>query len=605
MESVVKKIVPLLLVATCVAAACSSTGPGPADVGGGEETTSVVDATIPDDAATLQDSGSCVPNCVNRECGPDGCGNLCGTCGGGETCDAGHCEIGQCGAGAPVVEGELVTDVTALSFDQVTVTMTHKQDIDPWEDGCIVDLVVDLGRGQGCNLRAEASGAWTAGGGLRVQALRFSADSQCPGFSDDREGVFLDIEDLGTAEIVPGTRNVPGENAPESCFATTVTLRLAGTLHAEGTQDLVIAPSSLRVTGEFISLGSTSASCACEPSCEGVECGPDGCGGECGDCGTSAYCDAQGQCVCVPDCSGRDCGDDGCGASCGACGDDEFCEGGHCVCQPDCGTQDCGDDGCGGSCGSCEGAGVCQSGVCVCVPSCEGRSCGDDGCGESCGDCNRGEVCSEGRCTCGDIDVTGCCDGADAVWCETATQRLAYVTCNDGCGWMGTQTGYYCGSYDEDPSGEYPRDCGFGPCPVDCEGRECGDDGCGGLCGTCNANEHCQDGQCISCQPDCDGRECGDDGCGASCGTCPGDENCSTAGLCLSESPLDEFGKACDTDADCWPGLECLDGLFPGVLSCTIVCTPFVGTECPDELFCMPNLAGGDPPGVCASAAMR
>jgi len=39
------------------------------------------------------------------------------------------------------------------------------------------------------------------------------------------------------------------------------------------------------------------------------------------------------------------------------------------------------------------------------------------------------------------------------------------------------------------------------------------------------------------CVPDCTGRECGDDGCGGSCGTCGLDQTC-VAGICTSDFPL-------------------------------------------------------------------
>ena len=76
----------------------------------------------------------------------------------------------------------------------------------------------------------------------------------------------------------------------------------------------------------------------------------------------------------------------------------------------------------------------------------------------------------------------------------------------------------------------------FVPCVPDCTGRVCGDDGCGGSCGsctpgvtTCNAL-----GQCVACDPNrCAGRECGDDNCGGTCGTCPPTETCQEAtGMC-------------------------------------------------------------------------
>jgi hypothetical protein len=36
-------------------------------------------------------------------------------------------------------------------------------------------------------------------------------------------------------------------------------------------------------------------------------------------------------------------------------------------------------------------------------------------------------------------------------------------------------------------------------CPVDCDGRNCGDDGCGGVCGTCQASQECgKNGRCMT-----------------------------------------------------------------------------------------------------------
>lgn len=95
-------------------------------------------------------------------------------------------------------------------------------------------------------------------------------------------------------------------------------------------------------------------------------------------------------------------------------------------------------------------------------------------------------------------------------------------------------------------------------CQRHCSGRMCGDDGCGGVCGSCTAPDACVDGWCVCqpacdyprddvacgwdgcgglcscageavctaggacCQPSCEGRECGDDGCGSTCGWCMG-----------------------------------------------------------------------------------
>lgn len=77
-------------------------------------------------------------------------------------------------------------------------------------------------------------------------------------------------------------------------------------------------------------------------------------------------------------------------------------------------------------------------------------------------------------------------------------------------------------------------------CTPNCEGKECGGDGCGGTCGSCDSNEICSWGQCVvSCTPStCSGLgiECGtaSDGCGGTlnCGTCDLFEICEK-GKCV------------------------------------------------------------------------
>jgi hypothetical protein len=85
-------------------------------------------------------------------------------------------------------------------------------------------------------------------------------------------------------------------------------------------------------------------------------------------------------------------------------------------------------------------------------------------------------------------------------------------------------------------------------CPKQCQGKECGPDGCGGECGTCGPGWICSGvGVCQSappdCKPDCSNRECGPDGCGGQCGACGFDEVC-VSGICFSEA------EAADLDPD-------------------------------------------------------
>ncbi len=149
---------------------------------------------------------------------------------------------------------------------------------------------------------------------------------------------------------------------------------------------------------------------ACEfTACEGNECGSDTCGGTCGSCDevqeecsmglcvcSFVNCDdvccaagqvcAEGAC-CSAVCEGMVCGPDGCGGTCGSCDKilEEYSKG-LCVCSfADC-SEDC-----------CDAGQVCAEGSC-CSPDCDGKMCGPDGCGVNCGSCSDEYICESGQC---------------------------------------------------------------------------------------------------------------------------------------------------------------------------------------------------------------
>lgn len=73
-------------------------------------------------------------------------------------------------------------------------------------------------------------------------------------------------------------------------------------------------------------------------------------------------------------------------------------------------------------------------------------------------------------------------------------------------------------------------------CVPQCNGVACGDDMCGGSCGSCPSGRSCSAGACVvACVPQCSGLECGDDTCGGSCGTCGEGQTCVT-GQCEAVS---------------------------------------------------------------------
>lgn len=276
------------------------------------------------------------------------------------------------------------------------------------------------------------------------------------------------------------------------------------------------------------------------------------------------------------------------------------------VCVPDCAEelpglgQACGDDGCGGDCGTCATSDVCAEGRC-CVPDCSGHDCGDDGCGRSCGACSAGLTCSfQYSCVedpCAGVDALGCCDGDTVVFCQGGALQRQYCfqdAKGTSCGWSATTSTYDCAaSPGSDPSGAAPRDCAALCLPA-CEDKSCGEDGCGGSCGTCGAQSVCADGVCGPCTADCEGRECGSDGCGSSCGACPEGDACDD-GLCSCDPQCHTpqgIKKQCGADG-C--GGNC--GLCEEGLSCSengaCVCTPDCESDTGETMTCGDDGCGG------------
>lgn len=101
------------------------------------------------------------------------------------------------------------------------------------------------------------------------------------------------------------------------------------------------------------------------------------------------------------------------------------------------------------------------------------------------------------------------------------------ATCQPACGEQGRECGSdgcggICGECGEDQVCTFEGRCVASEgCVPDCSFAECGTS-CGVSCGTCAApTPICgAERRCVDCQPNCTNRVCGDDGCGGSCGTC-------------------------------------------------------------------------------------
>ena len=117
--------------------------------------------------------------------------------------------------------------------------------------------------------------------------------------------------------------------------------------------------------------------------------------------------------------------------------------------------------------------------------------------------CDDGDLCTEGE-VCG---ADGACGGGEELDCgdeDPCTEDMCLPEV--GCSNPALEEGTSCGEGLTCQAG----DC---LCEPQCDGRECGDDGCDGSCGGCDAGESCEDGQCTAAGGCDDGNEVDWDGC--------------------------------------------------------------------------------------------
>jgi len=219
------------------------------------------------------------------------------------------------------------------------------------------------------------------------------------------------------------------------------------------------------------------------------------------------------------------------------------------TCTPSCTGKCGGTDGCGGTCpNTCTSPAICYSDAC-CTPNCTGKCGGTDGCGGTCANtCTGGAVCQADNTTCA---ATACTPGqvcrAATGDCDAAEICAADGTCPaDVKKTSGTVCRASAGSCDpaetcNGTSATCPADVLTASGTVCRAGTGCdASEKCDGLhaecptdTGTCVAPATCTNNVCV-CTPSCSGKTCGNDGCGGLCGTCASGQTCTTAGTCTT-----------------------------------------------------------------------
>jgi hypothetical protein len=252
--------------------------------------------------------------------------------------------------------------------------------------------------------------------------------------------------------------------------------------------------------------------------------------------------------------------------------------------NPDCvdfgGAPKCGASFCSPACGAgdtCDAGFSPQdvSGSCYCIPVETGDSAAGDPCpydtiNDTADFCQAGLACLGMAASAGSPDcANGVADCVTALGAEinpdcvdvAGSPKCGASFCSAPCVAGACEAGFVV----IDVSGDCY--CQPAPCAADCTGKVCGDDGCGGSCGTCTAPDVCDAaGQC--CTPDCTSKECGDDGCGGSCGACAEGNYCDATFTCAAcscgdqDCGVDQCGTSCGTCVDpqvCDATSHCVD----------------------------------------------
>jgi hypothetical protein len=348
----------------------------------------------------------CIPSCEGKVCGDDGCGGNCGFC------NVGACVEGLC-LDAPGCVTSGGPGCGGCPCEACVCGMDPYCCENNWDSICVDECVNDCG---GCaDLSKCGNGSCESDIGENCNTC--PEDCACPsgevcgtlneGTACLPDMCALEVTALGCCQDEVLYSCTEGETFALDCG--TLEDNICGWYVGDDTftPGYYCGPADLITPGGDPS-GEYPLECiTCDPLCDGLDCGDDGCGGSCGNCAEEEEC-VDGLCIgpCDPDCTDKVCGDDGCNGTCGDCADGEDCVDGACTVVNLCGNgviddgEECEADA------DCGGTAVCEECVCIigCTPDCTDKECGDDGCEGTCGECAAGTTCEDSLCLPGATD---------------------------------------------------------------------------------------------------------------------------------------------------------------------------------------------------------
>ena len=194
------------------------------------------------------------------------------------------------------------------------------------------------------------------------------------------------------------------------------------------------------------------------------------------------------------------------------------------------------------------------------------------------------QTTSTSACEAAGIPEGGACDGETLVQCTDGEPELVNCQLNEES----------CVIQDDGSAACVPK-----VCEPQCEGKTCGDDGCGGLCGTCGPGLECKNDQCApeaGCQNCSQSEICVDD----SCVPDPACEGYTWEGCCSGSTVLYcQNGvikeQNCESGECGWSesgGYYNCNGGGAGPAEFPMECAPVCQPSC-DGMSCGPDGCGG------------
>lgn len=581
------------------------------------------------------DDGNCVAmdwcNLEENLCYPDGCPAGAEGCVGNSTArcaenGSGWMDLEECPAEQACVEGKCVSGQICVPnlvscADEYTIQTCNANGTQLAETKCPDD--------QRCS-NGDCSGAC-----VPDCEGKECGESNCPGYScgECQEGAICTDDFRCYMETCE-----PGRRA---CLNGGVAICSADGVWTEGKP---CPPDTLCQEGECVALPPV-----CEPGvrmCEGnsiVTCAPNGLSWTDGEpCPVGTVCESgvckqlppeckPGSTVCAGTTAYLQCLDDGTSWSEPfTCPPNTTCSGGQCTPNPQ----------------------VCQPGT----VKCDGASvvrCRQDGSGwDVQQQCAPGTQCVSGSCK--PLTLKSCANVLQCLElgpCDAWSPDECFPECQEGAEPEAVEISYMvfncimevCGTWapkknchqmaKNGPCFDYVFKC-TGGCQPKCEGKQCGDDGCGGSCGFCNDGATCSaQGTCqTTCVPSCLNKDCGSDGCGGSCGSCPAGSSCNVAGICEMSCQPNCAGKTCGSDGcggicgvcgpdeackqgacvtslDCKSLMECNWSCADGDEACGNQCwadaSPAARQQWQDLVYCVLDVCGQQPSGPCFQSSIQ